>query len=101
MTASDAVLDLGVKKHPLGFKIDINHLARAKPALCPDIRGGNIEHARLRGQHDKIVFCNRVAGGAQAVAVKHGANGFAIGKGQGGRAVPRLHQTGVIFVEIF
>ena len=36
---------------------------------------------------------------AQAVAVERGADLAAVGEGDGGRAVPRLHQGGVVLVE--
>jgi hypothetical protein len=36
---------------------------------------------------------DEVAGGPQAVAVQRGADLAAIGEGNGGRAVPRLHQA--------
>ena len=39
------------------------------------------------------------ARGAQAVAVERRADLAAIGEGDRGRAVPRLHQRGMIFIE--
>ncbi len=40
-----------------------------------------------------------VAGGAQAVAVEGSADDAAVGEGDGGGAVPRLHERGVVLVE--
>ena len=41
----------------------------------------------------------KIARWAQAVAVERGADLAAVGEGNGGRAVPRLHQRGVVLVE--
>jgi hypothetical protein len=46
-----------------------------------------------------VVVGDDVARRAQAVAVERRADLAAVGEGDGGRAVPRLHQRGVIFVE--
>jgi len=42
---------------------------------------------------------HQVAGRAQAVAVQGGADGAAVGKRHGGRAVPGLHQRSVVLVK--
>ena len=41
----------------------------------------------------------RPARGAKSVAVERGAEVLAVGEGDGGRSVPRLHQGGVVFAE--
>ena len=57
-------------------------------------RGGvDVEHADLRGEHDQAVVGHPVAGGAQAVAVEHGADDRAVGERDRGRAVPGLHRA--------
>jgi hypothetical protein len=47
----------------------------------------------------KIIVGDQVARRAQAVAVQRGADLAAVGEGNGGRAVPRLHQRGMVLVE--
>ena len=56
-------------------------------------------HAGFGGQHDQVVLGDDVAAGTQAVAVERGADDAAVGEGDGGRSVPRLHQRGVVLVE--
>ena len=42
---------------------------------------------------------NHVSAGTKAVAIKGCANDAAIGEGDGCRAIPRLHQASVVFIE--
>ena len=46
-----------------------------------------------------IIVGDAEAGGPQAVAVEGRADLAAVGEGDGGGAVPGLHQRGVVFVE--
>ena len=46
-----------------------------------------------------VVVGDDVARRPQPVAVQRGADLAAVGEGDRGRAVPRLHQRGVVFVE--
>ena len=60
---------------------------------------GIFQHAHFGRHHDAVVAGDEVARRAQAVAVQRGADLAAVGEGDRGRAVPRLHDRGVIFVE--
>ena len=92
-------LDLRVvDKSPL-LQIDQKHLAGLQAPLLDDLVLGDRQHAHFRGQQQLVVLGDQVAGGAQAVAVERGADHAAVGEAHGGRAVPRLHQRGVVFVE--
>jgi hypothetical protein len=57
------------------------------------------QHAGFGRHDDEVVVGDDVARRAQAVAVQRRADLAAIGEGNGGRAVPRLHQRGVVLVE--
>ena len=81
------------------FEIDQQHAARLEPPLARDIGIVERQHAAFRGEHHEIVLGRAPARGAQAVPVEAGADLLAIGEADGGRAVPGLHQRGVIFVE--
>ncbi len=81
------------------LEIDEQHLARLQPPLLDDLLFRHDVHAGFRRHDDEIVLGHEVARGAQAVAVERGADLAAVGEGHGGRAVPRLHQAGVVFVE--
>ena len=51
-------------------------------------------------QHDdQIVVRHDIARRTQAVSVEDCSDSHSIGKGHGGRPIPRLHQTGVVLVE--
>ncbi len=92
-------LDLVVRDQPALFEIDQEHLAGLQPPLGDDLFLGNLQHTHLGRHHDAIVGGHEIARRTQAVAVKRGADLAAVGKGDRGRAVPRLHHGGVIFVE--
>ena len=79
-------------------KIDLEHLARSQTAARQDILGAHLDGAHLACQHKATVTRHIVAGGAQAVAVEGGTQRATVGKGDGGRAVPGLHEHGLVGV---
>ena len=81
------------------LEVDQQHLARLQAPLAHDLVVGDRQHTRFRGHDDLVVVGHQEARRAQAVAVEGGADLAAVGEGDAGRAVPRLHQGGVIFVE--
>ena len=84
------------------LEVDKKHASGLKPAFVKDPIWGNIvEHADFRGHDHEVVFGDVVARRTQAVAVEHRPDAQAIGEGNRGRAVPGLHQRGVIFVKCF
>ena len=76
------------------------HTAGLEAGFLHDLLGGNIQYAHLRGQNESAVPGDIIPGGTQAVAVQHGSHHVAIGEEDGGRAVPGLHQGGVILVQV-
>ena len=81
------------------FEVDQQHLAGLQPPLGDDVLFRHRQHADFRGHDDAVVAGDDVARRAQAVAVERGADLAAVGEGDRRRAVPRLHQRGVVFVE--
>ena len=57
------------------------------------------QHAGLRRHDDGVVLGDEIARRPQTVAVERRADLPAVGESHRRRTVPRLHQTGVIFVE--
>ena len=57
-----------------------------------------MQHARFARHHDEPVLHLPPATGPQAVAVERGADPGAVGEGEGGRAVPRLHEASLEFI---
>ena len=67
--------------------------------MCRIFSSGTGSTPELRSQDDFVLAGDDIARGTQAVAVEGGADLPAVGEGDGGRTVPRLHQGGMIFVE--
>ncbi len=99
LAAGKVLLDLGVGDDALLHGVDEEHAARLQAALLENVLGRNFDDAGFGGEHDQVVLGDDVAAGAQAVAVERGADDFAVGECDGGRAIPRLHQRGVVLVE--
>lgn len=93
------ILGFRIGHQTVVHQVTVDHLSGAQAALAGHFFRGNVRYARFRGQDENIVRGQRVAGGAQAVAVQHGARVDAVGEDDGGRAVPRLHQGGMVFKE--
>ena len=92
-------LDLVVGNEAALFEVDQQHLAGLQPPLGDDGLFGNLQHAHFGRHDDAIVRRDEIARRAQPVAVERRADLAAVGEGDRGRAVPRLHDRGVIFVE--
>ena len=92
-------LDLGIVDDAAFFKVDQQHFAGLEAPFADDFLLRHRQHTRLGGHDDVVVVGDDVARRAQAVAVQRGADLAAVGEGDGGGAVPRLHQRGVVFVE--
>ena len=96
---SNLFLDFGVVDDTAFFRVDQEHAAGFEAAFHGDIGRVDFQHPGFRGHDDEAVLGHGVAGGAQAVAVQQGADTLAVGKRDGRRAVPRLHEGRVVFVK--
>ncbi len=92
------VLDLLVADDAPCAGVDEEHLARFEAALVGHLLWRHLEHAHLGGHHEQVVGGDVVAGRTQAVPVEHGADHDAVGEAHRRRAVPGLHQVGVVLV---
>ena len=99
MRGGERGFDFVVRDDAALLQIDEQHLARLQPPFGNDPLFGDRQDAGFRGQHDEPVTGDDIARRTQAIAVEHRADLAAIGKGHGGRPIPRLHHRGVIFVE--
>ncbi len=95
----ELALDFVIADDAAFLEVDEQHLARLQTPLVLDVFFRNRQHAGLGGEHDVVVIGNDVARRAQTVAVECRADLAAVGEGDRGGAVPRLHQRAVIFVE--
>ena len=99
MLVGELCLDLLVADDAAFLQIDQQHLARLQAPLGDDLLFRNRQNAHFRRHHDETVVSHEIARRTQAVAIERRADLAAIGEGDRGRAVPRLHESGVILVE--
>ena len=93
------ILELPVVDDASLVHVDQEHLARLEAPLLDDLLLGNRQNPGL-GCHDhEIVIGDQVARRTQAVAVERRADLTAVGEGDRGGAVPRLHHRRVVLVE--
>ncbi len=92
-------LDLLVLDQAALSRVDQEHAARLEAPLAHDPIRRDVEHPDLARQHHQPVVGHPVARRPKPVAVEHRAHHGAVGEGDGGRTVPRLHQGGVVAVE--
>ena len=96
---SQRILQFHIVNDATLFKVDQEHLARLQAPFLDDFLFRNRQHAGF-GSHDhEVIIGHQITGRTQAVTVKRGTNLATIGKSNRGRAVPRLHHCGVVFVE--
>ena len=99
MAPGELGLDLVVRDQAALLEVDQQHLAGLQAPLGDDLVLGDRQHAHLGRHHDAVVLGDEIARRPQAVAVERRADLAAVGEGDRGGAVPRLHQRGMIFVE--
>ena len=75
------------------------YLTRLQAAFLCHLRRVKVHHAYLTRHYHHVVLRNGIAGGAQTITVQHTTGKATVAEQQRGRAVPRLHQDGVILVE--
>jgi len=97
--ARERGLDLVILDDSALFEIDQQHFAGLKPPLADDPLLGDRQHAGLGRHDDMIIVGNDEACRPKPVAVERRADLAAVSEGDGGRAVPWLHERGMIFVE--
>ena len=95
----EAVLDLVVAHDAALGGVDQEHAPGLQPSLLHHRALGHVDDAGLRRHHHEAVAGDLVAGGTQAVAIQHRADDGAVGEGDRGGTVPRLHAGGVVLVE--
>src|SRR5208282_5524706 len=89
LAGGEVLLDFGVGDDALLYGVDEEHAAGLEAALFADVFSGDVENAGFGSKHNKVVFGDDVAAGAQTVAVECGADNASIGEGDGGGTVPR------------
>ncbi len=95
----DVGLELLVVNHAALLQVDQQHLARLQAPFAHNAVLGHRQHAGLGRQNHQPIVGDAVARRAQAIAVQRGTNLAAIGKDDGGRAVPRLNHRRVVLVK--
>ena len=92
-------LELGVVDDAAFFQVDEEHLARLQAPFLDDAGLVDGQHAHFRAHDDAVVVGDHVARRTQPIAIEGGTDLAAVGEGNGGGAVPGLHQRRVVFVK--
>ena len=92
------VANLVVPDHTALRRIDLEHLAWSEAARAQDVLRLHVDGTHLGGEDDAVVARDVVARRTQAVAVERGAEDVAVREGDGGGAVPRLHEHRLVGV---
>ena len=69
MSLGQLFLNLAVVVDFAFQRVDEQNLSRLQPPLAHYVGGVKVHHADLRSHHHHTLFGNRIAAGAQAVAV--------------------------------
>ena len=99
MAACQRRLELLVGNEPALVEVDQQHLAWLQPPLLDDVLFLDRQHAGFRRHHNAVVAGEQITRRPQTIAVERGTDLAAIGEGDCRRAVPRLHQRSIVFVE--
>ena len=94
------LLELVIADEPPLAGVHQQHPAGPEPGFLHHLLRRDVQHPHLGGEDEAAVRRQIVPGGAQAVAVQHRPHHIAVGKENRGRAVPGLHEDGVVLVEI-
>ena len=99
-TRRDLALQLDVGNHAPLLEVDQKHSAGLETPLVGDGLGWHGKNTNL-GRHDHAVIMREVvAAWAEAVSIEHRADHGAVGESNRRRAVPGLHQTRVVLIEV-
>ena len=99
MALGELRLDFVVGNEAALLEVDQQHLARLQAPLGDDLILRNLQHAHFGRHHDAVVLGDEITRRTKAVAIERGADLAAVGEGNRGGAVPRLHQCRVILIE--
>ena len=81
------------------LEIDEEHSAWLQSTLGFDIFGSDVHDADFARHDDAVVVSHVVAAGAKSVTIQNRADVTPVGERDRSRAVPRLLQSGVVFVK--
>ena len=82
------------------LEIHEEQATRLQAALRAHVRRIHRDHTHFAGHDHAIIMRFIIAAWPQTVPVQHSTNVFAVGKGNRRRAIPRLHDAGVVLVKV-
>ena len=97
--AGNRGLDFIVSEYPSLPHVHHDHFPRRKSSLFDHVIRCNVKHADFGGKDDFTRFCDNVTRRPESVSVERGADFFSVGKCDGGRPVPWLHDCRMILVK--
>ena len=99
LALADLVFDLVIGDDASLGEVGHEDLTGLQASAQLHLGGIDVDAAGFRCHDHQVILGDAVAGGTQSVAVEGGADDDAVGKADGGGAIPRLHHRGVEFVE--
>ena len=100
LSGSIFFLDLLVVDDSALYSIDQEHLTGTKSFFYFDLRGINGKDTYLGGQDQGIIVGDQITGRTQSVSVQYRSHDISVGEQDGCRAIPGLHHSRIILVEI-
>ena len=99
MLGRNPALDLVIGNDAAFFEIDQQHATGLQPPFLDDLLLCHRKNACFRRHDDPVIVGHDIPGGPQPVAVECCTDLPTVTEGNRRRAVPRLHQRGMVFVE--
>ena len=99
MLIGQLLLDFSVVINLSLLRVDEQDFSRLQASLLGNLRRVEVHHAHLRGHYHRVVLRDGIPRRSQSIPVEHTARKASVREQQGGRAVPRLHQDGVVLIE--
>ncbi len=81
------------------LEVDDQHLSRTDASAAHNLAVLDVEHAHFGGDYEEPVPGDEIACRAEPVAVESRAGHAAVGEGDEGGTVPRLHERGLVVEE--
>ncbi len=93
------MLELFIADDAPRLGIDQKHASGLETALFQNALGLDVEDPDFGAHNDQVVLGDVVARRAQTIAVEHRAHPHPVGKCNGRRSVPGLHQAAMILIK--
>src|SRR5581483_3259346 len=88
--------DFSITQQYAALHVNRDHLARSQSAVFYDFVWLAMDNASLRGDDEHALRCQRIASGAQSIAIKRGPDEATVAKDERGGTIPGFDLARVI-----